>query len=228
MKDKRQNILRFIATTILFGAIWGFFEATVGYLLHWLPALVSGSVMFPIGAIMMYWAFQKTKRHEVIIYVGLIACAIKALNFALPLAPGGYPKIYNPMIAIMIQSLAVFGASYLFKTQPNKVSDYAINVAVMFGISVTWRGLFLVNHAIRYAATGSMANQISSLPSILSFILLNGVIELAVLTVIYVIYRLIAKYLQPKFKAKEIPNWLMYILSPLTLVMAILAVFIKL
>ncbi|MFA5686991.1 MAG: hypothetical protein WCZ47_01095 [Bacilli bacterium] len=227
MNKKKQNIVRLIATTILFGAIWGFFEATAGYLLHWLPNLISGSIMFPIGAVLMFWAFQKTKRHDVIIYVGIIAAAIKAINFALPLAPGGYPKIYNPMISIILQSLSIFAASYFFKTKPNKVSDYVINLGLIYAISFTWRSLFLVNYAISYAATGFLANQISSAPAILSFILLNGLIELSVLAVIYIVYRLIVEFVQPKLKVKETPNWLLYVLSPLTLVIAILAVVIK-
>ena len=61
----------------------------------------------------------------------------------------------------------------------------------------------------------------------MSFILLNGLIELSVLAVIYIVYRLIVEFVQPKLKVKETPNWLLYVLSPLTLVIAILAVVIK-
>jgi xanthine/uracil permease len=90
---------------IFFGALWGILEATLGYLLQFLPPLVSGSVMFPIAATLMILTYNHTKSKSAMIYVAMIAATIKSVNFFMP---GLLPiKTYNPMISIMLQSLVM-------------------------------------------------------------------------------------------------------------------------
>ena len=96
MKSKKSLILNII----FFGSLWGLLEATIGYSLQFLPPLVSGSVMFPIAATIMYWAYRNSESKISIIFVAMIAASIKAINFFMP----GLPplKTYNPMITIML------------------------------------------------------------------------------------------------------------------------------
>ena len=74
-----RNKKTFISNIIFWGSIWGIMEATLGYLLHWLPQLISGNIMFPIGA------------------------AIKAINLCMPNI--SMFKVLNPMISMLIQTL---------------------------------------------------------------------------------------------------------------------------
>ena len=53
-----RNKKTFISNIIFWGSIWGIMEATLGYLLHWLPQLISGNIMFPIGAAILLLAYK--------------------------------------------------------------------------------------------------------------------------------------------------------------------------
>ena len=73
MKENKKSIWVYI---IFFGSIWGILEATLGYALHFLPALIAGSVMFPIGATLMMMTLNQTKSKEAMILVAAVAAAI--------------------------------------------------------------------------------------------------------------------------------------------------------
>lgn len=222
--EKKKSILNVVLTVVFFGAIWGLLEATIGYILHWLPSMVSGLVMFPIGAALMYAAYRNSDKKSVIIYVGLIAVAIKAINLLMPLPPAGPMKVINPMISIVIQALVVFGLSFLYERKTKDVKSTIVQVGVIALAIVSWRGLFLVNQSINYAITGILPGQLQSATTVLSFLFENGGYEFLILGGIYAIYRLVSYLLTFKKVAIKGPEWLMYVLSPLTLVGAVLAV----
>ena len=222
--EKKKTLLNTILTVVFFGAVWGLIEATIGYLLHWLPGMWSGLVMFPIAAALMYWAYQNTGRRNTILFVGLIAASIKAVNFALPLPPEGFMRVYNPMISIILQSLTVFAFSYLFEKKASPAKQTLLQLGVLALAILTWRGAFLVNQAIQSAISGHLAYQLMVFVNFASFIFLNGFYEFVILSVIYGIYRLVAYVLSSRRLKVKSPNWLMYVLSPLTLVFAVLAV----
>lgn len=221
---KQKTILNSLFAVVFFGAIWGLLEATIGYLLHWLPGMWSGLVMFPIGAALMYWAYQNTGRRSAIIYVGLIAAAIKAINFAMPLPAEGIMRVYNPMISIILQSLSVFAVSFLFEKKTSPVKQTILHLGVLALAIIAWRGAFLVNQAIQSVISGNLAYQLTSLTRVSEFVLLNGSYEFGIFVVIYGIYRLLAYVIAlSKINVKG-SNWIMYVLSPLTLSLAVLAV----
>jgi len=167
-----------VANIILFGAIWGLLEASLGYALQFLPPLFSGSIMFPIAGIIMYWAYRNTDSKASIVYVALIAASIKAINFVMP----GLPpiKTYNPMIAIMLQSLAMVLIVTL--TEKNHPAYGFLGIGL---VAVLWRSLFIVNITINHALTGFPFTQLASPQTILSFILLYGVLEAGLLALAY-------------------------------------------
>lgn len=101
MKNDKKSIL---STALFFGAVWGFLEATLGYLLHWVPDWISGSVMFPIGAFLVIRAYLKTGSRRAALLVGLVAAGIKAFDFLLPLPPQGPIRIFVPMYCILIEA----------------------------------------------------------------------------------------------------------------------------
>lgn len=165
---------------LFFGAIWGILEATLGYVLQFLPPLVSGSVMFPIAATLMLITYQNTKSRKAMIYVAAIAASIKAINLFMPGLPA--IKTYNPMIAIMLQSFVLVIFIPLFKKEsiPTVVTGIAV-------VGFSWRLLFLANIAINNALTGFLFQQLASSSNMIEFVLMLGLIEALVLGTIHLI-----------------------------------------
>jgi len=162
---------------LFFGAIWGILEATLGYALKFLPPLVSGSVMFPIAATLMVVTYQNTKSKSSMIYVAAIAASIKAINLFMP----GLPpiKTYNPMIAMMLQSVVLVVFIPLFKKNTVPAAITGITV-----LGFSWRALFLGYIAIYHTLTGFKFPQLVSTSAMVQFVLLLGLMEAGVLGVI--------------------------------------------
>lgn len=196
---------------LFFGAIWGILEATLGYVLQFLPPLVSGSVMFPIAAMLMILSYQNTKSKSAMIYVAAIAATIKAVNFFLP----GLPpiKTYNPMIAIMLQSLVMVVFIPLIEKKPILVK--ALGIAI---VGLSWRTLFLANISINYALTGFNFPQLASTASMLNLVVYLGLMEAFVLGAFYSLQFVLKNKVKFTFR----PN---LILSVSTFVVAVLLTF---
>ncbi len=181
---------------LFYGALWGLLEATLGYGLKFLPPLVSGSVMFPIGAAIMLHAYQKTQSQKAILYVGLIAASIKAVDFMLP----GLPTImtYNPMISIVLQSLAVLSLLPLLKNQKT-----GVRFSAFLGAGLLWRIFFLGNQGINIFLFKEVYKQIQSLGNMIDFTLLPGLLDGVVFAGFYFGSLAIQKRTTWLFK----PNW---------------------
>lgn len=175
----KKNHLEFIAKIVFFGAVWGLVEATLGYALHLLPALIAGSVMFPIVMAILYQVYKSLDSRKAILFVGLVAILIKSSNLLLPfLFPA---KTINPMIAMFIQTLLAFAFI------PNmSASTLTKKVLILTGISLTWRLGMIGYYAINYLATSFLDFRIASFDSGISFVLYEGVISgaLAIILVI--------------------------------------------
>lgn len=171
---KHKNLLW---NVLLFGAIWGITEATLGYLLQFLPSLVSGSVMFPIGATILFYAYRKTGSAKALVGIALIAASIKAVNFFMP----GLPpiKTYNPMIAIMLQSLVVATVVKRFMSP-----SLAISVPAILIVGFAWRLLFLFNISINNMLTGFPFPQLADTSATLDYLLVLGALEGVILLVL--------------------------------------------
>jgi hypothetical protein len=221
---EKKNVLRTVLTMVLFGAIWGLLEATVGYLLHWLPSMVSGLVMFPIGATLMMWGFRSTDDRKAILAAGLIAAALKAVNLAMPLPNNDVMRVINPMISIILQSLVVFGLSYAFERKATPLKTAFLQMGTIVAAIIGWRLMYLASQGILFLTIGYYPSQIQSFGNAISFIFSNGSYELLILGFFYGIYRL-GNFIQSK-KPIHIasPDWLIYALSPLTLAGALIAV----
>ena len=193
MKANNKTVL---FSVIFFGSIWGILEATLGYALHFLPVLISGSIMFPIASTIMVMTFHQTKSRSAMIYVALIAASIKSVNFFMP---GLLPiKTYNPMISIMLQSLVVYAVLPMVEKK-----SFAVQMLGLGIVSLSWRTLFIMNIAINNALTGFMFNQLASSSTIISFIVISGLIEMAILIGLSAIRQLTKDKIQFSIK----PHW---------------------
>ncbi|MCD6322334.1 MAG: hypothetical protein J7L77_04850 [Clostridiales bacterium] len=164
--NKRAN-LKLVSQIIFFGAIWGITEATIGYLLHFLPPTIAGLVMFPIAAFILVKAYKATGSRASMIYVGIIAAGIKAVNF---LIPGMLPfKIINPMVSIVMESLLVVVAYPLFSK-----ANWNLKLVGAVTASIGWRLGYVLYMAGEFIVTGFISKYIATPVDIINFVVLNG------------------------------------------------------
>ncbi|MFA7560474.1 MAG: hypothetical protein WCY80_00050 [Candidatus Izemoplasmatales bacterium] len=166
----KNNRLEFVVKIVFFGALWGLVEATLGYALHILPALIAGSIMFPIVMVILYQAYKSLDSRKAILFVGFVAILIKSSNLLLPfLFPA---KTINPMIAMFIQSLLAFAFI------PNLSSSSIVKkIAILTGISLTWRLGMIGYYAINYSLTSFLDFRIANFDSALAFVVFEGLIS---------------------------------------------------
>ncbi len=162
-KNKQSMIIQ----TIAYGALWGLAEATIGYLLHWLPALVAGSVMFPVGAAILMRAYGRNGSRKMLFFIGVVAAAIKAADFILPVISPW--KVVNPMICIVLEASVVAAVALMVEKGP-----VMARLALLPAASVAWRFLFLGVLGIQYLTTGTLSVQISTPANIVSFAIWSG------------------------------------------------------
>lgn len=195
-----------ILTTIFFGAIWGILEASLGYLLQFLPPLVSGSIMFPIGATLLTLTYLNTKNKQSVLWVGVIAATIKSINFFMP---GLLPiKTYNPMIAITLQSLVMVGVCYLYD-----LKNRSYHLLGLAGASIIWRILFFVNISINHALTGFRFPQLISSTATNEFIFIYGIMGAIFATLLYGVIQLVNMNFIISYRPKAYVSLTMLILA---------------
>lgn len=128
--------LRTLFVVLFCGGLWGLLEATLGTLLH-LEAFdsiifASTAVLLPIAYLIMGAAYKETGKARTIVYVGLVAAAIKAVCFFFVPAVN---KVVNPMVAIMLES--ILGAVAYKVTAPKEVVSLKSFVTFMVFSTVT-------------------------------------------------------------------------------------------
>lgn len=166
MENKKLKLLTQI---IFYGALWGFLEATLGYVLHWIPTLIAGTIMFPIAAAILLRAYNKTNSKVALLYIGMVAAAVKSVDLLLP--SFSVFKTINPMVSIVLESLLVFAVVMLFTSE--KVSN---KIAAAQIASIGWRVGYVTYMVVQFALTGFVSYTIASLANVLEFVVLSGVI----------------------------------------------------
>lgn len=120
--ENKKKILSIVLPALLFGALWGIFEATLGTLLH-LPVFEAGKlftkssiIMVPIAFLFMNLCYKKSGSLVSVVLAGLVSALIK-LSTAVVMGMTIY--VYFPAIYIVVESLAMMGALAIFR--PSKV-----------------------------------------------------------------------------------------------------------
>jgi hypothetical protein len=162
--------LKTVSIIVFYGAIWGIVEASVGYVLHFLPSLIAGTILFPFASLILYKTYKQTNSNYAVLGVGVIAAMIKAVNFLLPVT--NIFKVINPMISILLEALVVMVVIRSFVK-----SNWVIKTAIISIASITWRAIFLGYMGIQAITTGFVAVQIGSLEAILSFSVVSGLLS---------------------------------------------------
>ncbi len=155
---------------IFFGAIWGIIEASLGYVLHFIPAAIAGSIMFPIVGIILYRAYNVTESKAALVYIAFVAALIKSVNFLLPQI--SIYKTINPMMSIVMEALLVVVVISMVTSQNPGRKFAAMPIA-----SIGWRTLFIAWMTYQYLTTGNLAPYISTTSAIIGFIVIEGLIS---------------------------------------------------
>ena len=167
MENKKIVLL---VQIIFYGSIWGFLEATIGYSLQYLPAIISGTIMFPIATVILIKAYNKTGSRVALLYIGIIAASIKAVDFLLPAISMG--KTLNPMIAIVIESLLV--VAFVTYLSSDKIANH---VGSALAASIGWRSVFVFYILAWSAITGVYVHYLSTWALGFNYLIVNGLIS---------------------------------------------------
>lgn len=165
-----KNTKSLLSNIVFWGSIWGIMEATLGYALHWLPQMISGNIMFPIGAAILLLAYKVNPNRQTIMGVGLVASSIKMVNLLMPNI--SIFKVWNPVISIFIQTvLFAIIVPVLFNKRIYRRS------LLIIGTSILWRGAYVAFMAMQYLGSGYMQEYLSTYKKAISFILINGMLS---------------------------------------------------
>ncbi|MFO7969641.1 MAG: hypothetical protein R6U15_06010 [Candidatus Izemoplasmatales bacterium] len=168
----KKTKIEMISLVIFFGAIWGILEASLGYLLHFIPGFIAGTIMFPIVMFILYKAYKSLGSRKAIFYVAMVAIAIKSINLLMPL-PTPF-KVVNPMIAMAIESLLVFVVIPMFESKKPATVVSGVLIA-----SIGWRLAYVGYLGINLLATGFLSEQIASFNAGIEFVLYAGLLTAA-------------------------------------------------
>jgi len=183
-------------TNLLYGSLWGFAEATLGYLLHWILFPISGMIMFPIGFYFMKRAEKENDQSSSIFEVAVIAAVIKSVNLFMP-NPMLY-KALNPIFMILLQGCLVF---VLLR------KDVLIDLKNVFAASFIWRIAFIGILLLEFKSPNNIYYLSGGPYRAINFLLMNPAINTVVITVIH-------KYsLKGKFKLNPNYGFLVFLLA---------------
>ena len=174
MKKSTKNQINI---ALFYGGLWGILEATIGYVLHWLPTLISGAIMFPIGVALMAMAYKESGSRQVVLNMAVVAAAIKLVNLFMPNL--SVMKVINPSISILIEGAVVLvGISALVGSNKGRL------VAAAIGTSLAWRSIFVTYMVGQSFVSGKVASYTASLPAALEFVIVTGLISAAMVAVV--------------------------------------------
>jgi len=101
-----RNPITILIGILLFGSIWGFFEATLGGFLNMIIFPNKGAIMSGIGVAIMGGALAIYRKPIMLPGIGIVAASFKLLNVWFLFVPISAIYIINPATAIIFESLA--------------------------------------------------------------------------------------------------------------------------
>lgn len=229
--ENKKKFLNILFPVLLYGALWGFFEATLGTLLH-LPAFELGGlftkssiIMVPLAFLFMTLCYKKTGLLVSTVFVGMIAALIK-LSTAIVMGMTIY--VYFPAIYIIAESLAMFGALAIFR--PNETLSLK-TFAAFVAANTIYQFAYISISSIVAVAAPALTNNINAFADMTNWkkvgekylFTYNGVAIIYALVIggaMYGVLKLLTKLnIETKFDVKKIAY------SPITASVALAVAF---
>ncbi|MDI9475288.1 MAG: hypothetical protein ACOX0L_07510 [Natronincolaceae bacterium] len=169
---ERAEKIRYLSIILVWGAIWGIIEATIGNALHLLPFRVpTGSVLFPIGYFCMQKSFGETGDIKSMFFTASVAASIKFVNFFSPITP--VIKVINPAACVLLEGLAVATVFTIYKY---KDSDIGFKQSLI--MSSSWRiGYYILAFGIFIPLMLMEASSVVGLSRFVEFFIINGLVN---------------------------------------------------
>lgn len=133
--------VKILLIAVVFGALWGIVEATLGSILH-IGVIAdtlgifgsSTAIIVPIALALMATCYKKSGTFRSVLYMGTIAIGIKAISCVL------FAQSFNACLYMAIEALAMTGACAALR--PTKVFSWKTYGALSLA-TVTFVGLFM-------------------------------------------------------------------------------------
>lgn len=158
----KNNHLRILLIAVVFGALWGIVEATLGSILH-IGVIAdtlgifgtSTAVILPIALGLMATCYKKSGSFRTVIYMAVIAVGIKAISCLI------LGQSFNACLYMAIEALAMSGACAALR--PTKVFSWktygALTMATAtflvafiaingFNVTTLEKGFIAINYAL--------------------------------------------------------------------------------
>lgn len=229
--ENKKKFLSILLPALLFGALWGIFEATLGTVLH-LPAFEVGKlftkssiIIVPIAFLFMSLCYKKSGSLLSVVFAGLVSALIK-LSTAIVMGMTIY--VYFPAIYIVVESLAMMGALAIFR--PTKVLSLQ-NFASFVTANTVYQFSYVSIASIVAVASPNLTKNINAFENMANWskvgekylFTYNGVAiiyALAFGAILYGLYRLVVRL---NLNTKVNLNKIIY--SPITASIAVVAAF---
>ncbi|MBF0105817.1 MAG: hypothetical protein HQM16_10880 [Deltaproteobacteria bacterium] len=141
-----NHSIKYWSLILFIGTLWGFFEATLGGVLHALQIPIAGKVMAPIGFAILFWGYKNSLKPHHMVLVSLIAASLKFCDVFLFALPFLHVKIINPAQSIILQALCFAAATRFFRNFDQSLKGMLVTSLTIFTVS------FLSSALLSYVA----------------------------------------------------------------------------
>lgn len=200
--------LRITNIILFWGALWGIFEGTVGYLLHLLPVKIGYIFWFPIALFFMERVYKSTDKLYSVFFIACFASAIKLINLFMEVR---IDRVINPAISIMIETLAFFAVYYTF----NKLSKQNMLVKSI-AVSTSWRLLYLV-YLLFVPVWMYNISALSSQEKLLNYFIIENAINSLTIFIYYIAQIILEKKKSITLKPYKVKT--KFALMPITIIL---------
>lgn len=169
---EQRGIVHLIIGILVFGSIWGFFEATLGGFLNLIIFPNKGAIMGGIGMAIMGAALAVHKKPAMLPGIGIVAASFKWLNSWLLFVPPLAVQIINPAMAIFLESLAFSLVVAFLMNRMEKNVYVGVWVAVLTGLMSATAYVYFAAYATHSPIFARLG-----IESIGEFIIGNGVVQ---------------------------------------------------
>lgn len=141
-KVAKKSGYSIVLNILLWSALWGIFEATVGYIIHSVSFKFSWLIWYPVACFFMSNVYRRTGKVYSIFFIGIFSASIKMLNLFLP---GRVDRVINPAISIVFEAMTMAVIVYAVnKLLAKKDKNIAVKALSAFAMNTSWRLLFIL------------------------------------------------------------------------------------
>ena len=212
MNNERKNWINILIGILVFGSIWGLFEATLGGFLNMIVFPNKGAIMSGIGVAVMGAALAIYRKPAMALSIGIVAASFKLLNVWLLFVPISAVYIVNPAMAIILESLAFAMVAALVMNKVAKNSLVGVGAGVVVGLLSATAYVYFAVYAMKAPLFERMG-----VSSAWGFIANQGVVQAAFLGISLPIGYLLGKKLAAGIAPMLTRRALRYSLSAATI-----------